>query len=144
MLKIEVLPDKIVYWKGFGVATGKITIGDFSESFNMCLDTWSLDDYKQQWVEAIERLKTHDTSCFINTFSDKERHLYYQIYHLYRFGNEIFVTWQYPPWKWVKKFSKNKPKFTIKTCYEYITPYESHSEDTGNPITTWKIEDIYK
>lgn len=45
--------------------SGEIIIGDYAEEFIISLDEWDIEQYKQQWKEGIERIKTHNSSCLI-------------------------------------------------------------------------------
>ncbi|MCL4229274.1 hypothetical protein KJZ61_01125, partial [Candidatus Dependentiae bacterium] len=31
----------------------------------LLFESWCLRDYKQQWAEALERLRTHKTTCLV-------------------------------------------------------------------------------
>jgi hypothetical protein len=71
--------------------TGRITIGNYSESIYVPLDLWSKEDYEQQWREGLERLRTHDTSCLIATIHDPKIRPYIDWWVLYRVGNTVYI-----------------------------------------------------
>jgi hypothetical protein len=39
-------------------ATGRITVGDFSESFHMDLSYWSIEEYERSWRDSIQVIST--------------------------------------------------------------------------------------
>jgi hypothetical protein len=45
--------------------TALITIGSYKHKFKLCISSWSMDDYRQQWKEGIARLKNHNASCLL-------------------------------------------------------------------------------
>ena len=61
---ISARPQKI---DGLLSCWGRIIIGDFSEQFLMSLGSWNMEEYKQQWREGIERIKTYPISCLITS-----------------------------------------------------------------------------
>lgn len=66
---IEVISKKPETINGKKYYRGKITIGDFWESIFMSFDNWTIEEYKQQWKDGLERIKTHDTSCLVVCFA---------------------------------------------------------------------------
>ena len=63
--KFEVISKKPEMVEGVMSYWGQITVGDFSEKFVIPLDSWTLDEYLQQWREGLEHLKNHNISCLV-------------------------------------------------------------------------------
>lgn len=139
ILKIEVLDKKIRKIKNNPFCIGIITIGDFYEKFFISLNTWSLNEYKKQWREGLERIKTHDSSCLVADISIRKRDVFMQIYYLYKIDNKIFVRYQMPYPKLFKKMSKGLPSFNINTCYQYVPSFKLKDND-GNTLETWEAD----
>lgn len=136
---IEVISDKPKRIDNELVYIGKITIGDFQEKFHMPLDSWTIDEYKQQWKEGLERIKTHDSSCLIVTMSKQKTDPFILIWVLYKVNNNIFIQNQLLVNEILKEISTDLPPYDEKTCYQYITPRETISED-GDKISEWQID----
>lgn len=137
---IEVLskkPEKINKKMAY---RGQITIGDFQETFIMLLDNWSVDEYKQQWREGLERIRTHDSSCLVASFGGSQENPWIELWTLYKENNNIFIHNQYLFFEIFQERSKGLPPFDAKTCYLYIiSPRETVSED-GRKISEWTID----
>ena len=86
---------------------GRITIGDFMERFWMPFDYWSLDRYKKQWKEGIERLRTHDSSCIVTSITQDKTGLYVSAWVLYKVNNNIIFQYHFLP----DKFYLTKKKW---------------------------------
>lgn len=139
ILKVEVKDSKIRKNKGYPFCRGEIIIGNFRESFYIMLDTWSLEQYKQQWKEGLTRIKTHDSSCIVASISTWKKEIYLQIYYLYKVDNKIFVQFQMPYAKLFKKMSKGLPPFNTQTCYQYVRPLKFKNEE-GTELETWEAD----
>ncbi|MHB9020196.1 MAG: hypothetical protein ACYC3G_05020 [Minisyncoccota bacterium] len=99
------------------------TIGDFKEEFYLSLDTWTLDEYKQQWKEGIERIKSHSTSCLVIN-NQKNKRMSVELWLLYKEGDKIFFQYQFMDPEIAKTL--NLPldfsKFNVQNCYQFIKP----------------------
>ena len=62
---IKILSKKPEKIDGLLSLWGQITIGNFTERFVIPLDSWSIDQYIQQWKEGLTHIKTHDVSCLV-------------------------------------------------------------------------------
>lgn len=141
-LKIEVLENKRKKIEGYSCYQGLITVGNFKESFYLRLNNWSLQDYKNQWKEGLERIKTHNSSCLIADIFFDQEDIYMQIYYLYKVGNKIFVQYQmYSPeiFKFLKTETLPFDPFNYENRYKNIPQFESHDEE-GNKIETWEVD----
>src|SRR3989344_8136127 len=70
---------------------GKIIIKDFWEILEIPVDYWTLDDYKRQWKEGIERLKTHDRSCLVASVQDPTKAPLINWWPLYKVDTSIYI-----------------------------------------------------
>jgi len=137
-------PKKI---EGFLYQLGKITIGNFTEKFLMSLDTWTVEEYKQQWKEGIERIRTHHTSCLVATIQNLEiGYPLIILWTLYKENNTVFVRNQILNIEIAKELNLpiNISDFNIKTCYQFINPRITDEnglsiDEDGNEISEWSV-----
>ncbi|MBA3537475.1 hypothetical protein H0X48_05785 [Candidatus Dependentiae bacterium] len=116
---IEVIREEIVVFEGVPCARGKITIGDFDERFGIALEYWTLEDYKRQWRDGLERINTHDKSCFVTYVQDPEKSPFLNWWNLYKVGNKIIIRNQIL----FAHLYSNKigdKRFTPNNCYDFL------------------------
>ena len=101
---------------------GRITIGDFSDRFWMALDYWSLNTYKEQWKEAIKRIKLEESSCFVSRITQSDKELYVGAWVLYKVGNKIIFQYHFYP---DEERKEQLPAFGLKTCFQHIRPWQT-------------------
>ena len=71
---------------------GQIEIGEnFKELLYMPLDWWTVDDYKKQWQEGLERLSDHVDSCLIASIHNPHVRRYVDCWNLYKIDKKIYV-----------------------------------------------------
>ena len=126
--------------KRYGVISveGEIQINDFKEYLYIPLDWWSIDDYTTQWKEAVERLKNYDRSCFVATIHNPNIRKYIEWWPMYKIGNQIHIQNNIILDDFYDELIGEKP-FTIKTCYDFIPKYRSHSEE-GYKLSEWVVD----
>lgn len=135
---IQIISDKPIKQEGELVYRGQITIGDFKESFIMPLDSWTIEEYKQQWREGLERIKTHNSSCLIATLSGLKRdYPFIILWALYKENDTIFIQNKLLFDEIFEQISQGLPPFNSKTCYLYLLPRKTTSS-SGNKISEWK------
>lgn len=78
-------------WDNKPFRYGRITIDDFTERVALNNNSWGIEDYKRQWREGIERLKTHDTSCLVTTASDMFRRPSMWIWAMYKENDTVYI-----------------------------------------------------
>jgi hypothetical protein len=137
---IEVISKKPKLINKHLQSKGRITIGDLQETFYMHINSWTVEEYQQQWKEALERIKTHDTSCLIVTASRLNKDPLIELWILYKENNSIFIQNHYLAGEVFQERAIGLPPFDIKTCYLYVPPRETISEDDGGKISEWKID----
>jgi hypothetical protein len=137
---IEVISKKPKIINKQLVYLGRITIEDLKETFYMPLNSWTIEEYKQQWKEGLERIKTHDSSCLIVTMSGLNKSPWIELWILYKENNTIFIQNQYLFGEVFQERAIGLPPYDAKTCYLYVPPRETISEDNGRKISEWKID----
>jgi len=116
----------------------EIRIKNYSKTYSMPVDTWSVEEYEQQWREGLERIKTHDTSCLIGAIQKGKPNSFINWWILYKEGNTVYIQQNLtfndtvPPGKLLENL-------TVQNCYSYITPREIVT-DGGAKRYEWKIK----
>jgi hypothetical protein len=115
---------------------GTIRIGDFTESFEVPVDLWSVADYKRQWQEGIGRfLAGTAPSCLVTGMRDPEQGVLITIWPLYvEHENNGAVVIQHK----TLFFRDIRMRFTGRNFYDLVGPREFMTED-GDPISEWVI-----
>ncbi|WP_405055941.1 hypothetical protein OG474_24730 [Kribbella sp. NBC_01505] len=74
-------------------AVGRIVVGEFSETFRMSLNFWSVSDYRRSWQRELRALVSDErgTSCLMSSITDPEYSNYLMCWPLYRSGEEVWV-----------------------------------------------------
>ncbi|MBA3954708.1 hypothetical protein H0X48_05315 [Candidatus Dependentiae bacterium] len=133
-IHIEIISQKIVIVDEIPCAKGKITIGDFEKRFNIALEYWSIDDYKRQWKEGLERIKTHDKSCLVYYVQDPSKLPYIGWWRMYKIDNKVYVRNSII----FTHLYKNKigdKRFTPETCYDFIS-----DRNPKEKVSEWIVE----
>lgn len=102
---------------------GQITIGTFKEKFVMPLDYWTLNDYKRQWQEGLERIRSHDNSCLVATVQDPNRFPLIDMWVIYKIKDKLFIQ-NHMLCNDVYKEVIGDNVFTPENCYNFILPQE--------------------
>jgi hypothetical protein len=119
---------------------GRITIDDFTETFRMPYDSWTIDEYQQQWKEGLERIKTHNSSCLIATLSGlKKNYPFILLWVLYKEKNVIYIQNKLLFDEIFEEISQGLPPFSAETCYLYFGSREIINED-GDKLSEWKTD----
>ena len=143
ILKMEVISKKPAKTRKDGsYYRGKITVGTFTERFYMYLNFWDLNDYKQQWREGLERIKTHDSYCLIADLIVIDHIINLQIYYLHKINNKILVMYQmYRPGIFKDLLNEPLPfnPFNTEERYKNLPPLRYKDED-GNNLETWEAD----
>ncbi len=128
--KIELVTKKPKKINGTWSHFGKITIGTFVERFQIPLDYWSIEEYIKQWEEGLNRIKAHDSSCFVSKVWSPESDPYVFMYVAYKVKKRIFF--QEHATLHMDVYEENLPPFDAQTCYLYVrerTPGRNKKED---------------
>lgn len=128
---------------GMPCCVGEIQINEFKETFDMPTEWWSVEDYKQQWLEGLERIKTHNSSCLVATIQDPTKAPWVNMWVLYKEHDVVYIQNFLLQGKLFIKDLKKMP-FTRETCYNFIDPRETLDSDGITKISEWSVnyEDI--
>ena len=136
IFSIKIIDEKIRECCGMPCCIGEIQIGEFKEDFEMPLEYWTIEDYKKQWKDGIERLNKNERSCLVAEVQDPEKAPWASLWVLYKEGDTVHVQNHVLRDKRFMKLIKKQP-FTLETCYNLITPREVISAGTGMEISEW-------
>ncbi len=108
----------------------------------LLFESWYLSDYKQQWAEALERLRIHKTTCLVTCYNNNVAQrgfpgvdtidIFKVINSKLLFQPQIFLSDEYI------KILKEK-EYTIQSCYDFIEPFETH-DDHGWELDYWSCD----
>ena len=133
---IKIIDEKVRESYDMPCCIGEIQIDDYKETFEMPLEYWTMDDYKRQWKEGIERLKEYDRSCLVAELQDPEKAPRAILWVLYKEGDIVYIRNNLLYSKRFIKMLKKQP-FTLETCYNFTHAREI--SDTDMPVSEWKI-----
>jgi CdiI N-terminal domain len=136
-LIMHIIDNKVKRRHKMPTMEGEIIIGDFQETFLISLEYWGIEDYKRQWAEGLDRIKIHEQSCLVSSVQDPTKAPWLNWWVLYKEGAKIFIQNQL----FVNELYKvtiGKSAFTPETCYKYISPRITHT-DEGEEISEWSI-----
>lgn len=139
-IDIRLVSDKRIYHNKIPYYKGQITIGSYSESFEISVKYWSREDYQRQWKEGLERIKTHDTSMLVTNVRNPERiptleSPAFERWALYKVNEKIFVR----PGILFNPFLDTLPykgPFTLETWPNFITPRRT----SNTKADEWSID----
>ena len=144
---IKVTTDKPEIIYGLPSYRGRITIGNFSERFIMPIDSWTLNDYIDQWQEAINKLKSCDRTCFVITAKTIEKNPLIELWVLFREHNKIYFQNNFLINDIAKEMDlPNLSDFSSATCYNYVEKKRHTLTESGTKISEWSIseEDFFE
>ncbi len=138
--KITIDPSTQTVENNCKMCFGKIYIGDdFTETIAPALDYWSIEDYEHQWQEALERIKTHDTSCLVASIQNPNIAPYLNWWVMYKEKNKIYIYNQQLAGNDVEDFLNNQA-FTTSSCYNFIPPKNVVNPNDGYDYSEWEID----
>ena len=78
---------------GSAEASGRIIIGDFTESFRVPLGFWDAADYRRSWRQAFQVLNAnpHSTSCLMTSMTDPRNSNFLVCWPMYREGEDVYI-----------------------------------------------------
>lgn len=136
---IQIIDEKISSVYGMPCCVGEININSFKETFDMPLEWWTINDYKQQWHTGLARIKTHPFSCLVTEIQDPTKTPRVSFWPLYKEGDKIFIQNHL---LFGKQFVKQLQKmpFTLETCYQFVGPREILADDNVTKISEWVVD----
>lgn len=137
--KVEIISKKPKKINNLLCFVGSITIDDFTERFNMPLNSWPIEWYLQQWREGLQRIETHDTSCLVATVQNLNTDPFVVMWVLYKKNNTVYIQNNLLINSIVNelKLPHLLHDFNPTTCYQFITKRETITE-TGEKISEWE------
>ncbi|MBA3954792.1 hypothetical protein H0X48_05740 [Candidatus Dependentiae bacterium] len=135
---IEVIREEVVVDEGIPCARGKITIDDFDERFDIALEYWTIEDYKKQWREGLERIKTHDKSCLVTYVQDPKKAPFIDWWNLYKIGNKVIIRNQMLFGENYQNRIGDNP-FNVENCYNFLVERRMPELDEPMPAE-WIID----
>ncbi len=131
---------KIYKEDGFSYALGKIYIGDdFSETIAPALNYWTMDDYRKQWKEGLERIKNYNTSCLVASIQNPETsNRLLNWWPIYKVGQKIYIQNELYMEEDYDQLMGDM-LFTPETCYDFIRPRVISSPE-GDEYSEWVID----
>ena len=116
-------------------------LGKIVYEYPIVLDSWSLNDYKQQWMGALERLKANKTSCLVICYTNITKRGFPGVitidvfkvlnskllFQLRDFSSDMYI-----------KILKEK-EYNMQSCYDFIMPFETHN-DHGWELQYWSCD----
>ncbi|WP_406158910.1 hypothetical protein OG298_16330 [Streptomyces sp. NBC_01005] len=111
---------------------GRVTVGDFSESFLMDLSFWMVADYSRSWERALRELEVSEnsTSCLISSITDPETANFIFCWPIYREGEAVRVQ------NSIIFLDGLEEEFNPQEPWRYVKARSLVDED-GNQISEW-------
>jgi hypothetical protein len=74
-------------------ATGRITVGDFAESFYMDLSYWSVEEYERSWRDSLQVIfgGEEGDSCLVASIANPESSSFIFCWPLYRRREDVVI-----------------------------------------------------
>jgi hypothetical protein len=113
-------------------AVGRITVGEFAETFHMDLSFWNVSDYRRSWKRALQVLAGDETavSCLISSITDPENSNFIFCWPLYRSGKDVYVQ------NSVIFLDELDGRFDPEQPWNFVGP-RCAIDDDGNRISEW-------
>jgi CdiI N-terminal domain len=116
-----------------GEASGRITIGDFTETFRVPLGFWDESDYRRSWRRAFEVLDgaADSTSCLMTSMTNPQASNFLVCWPMYRAGEDVYIqnAMIFPGETKAEDFDPAAP-------WLFVGPREETGDD-GNKISEW-------
>ena len=130
---VKVLNEPVEEVYGEPCRWGQININGSSERFQMPLTVWDINQYKQQWNQAIQRIVNGaDKDYLVIGLRDPWISDFISLFVLYRKGNEVFIQNQ------IILCEGNEEQIENMDLLDLVEERASHTED-GVEISEWKV-----
>jgi CdiI N-terminal domain len=113
-------------------ASGRIIIGDFTETFRVPLGFWGESDYRRSWQLAFEVLKADpsSTSCLMTSMTDPTNSNFLGCWPMYRQGEVVYIQ------NAIIFLDEIEGPFDPAAPWRYVGPRNQIDED-GNTVSEW-------
>ncbi|GEM_PF-1404596 len=116
--------------------------GKVAHERQLLFESWHLRDYKQQWAEALERLRTHKTTCLVICYNNNVAKgdfpgvntidIFKVINSKLLFQSRIFFSDEYIKMLKAKEYNE-------RSCYDFIMPFKTHNKH-GWELDYWSCD----
>lgn len=113
-------------------ASGRIVIGDFTETFRVPLGFWEESDYRRSWRRAFEVLDAdpHAKSCLMTSMTDPDSSNFLGCWPMYREGEDVYIQ------NAIIFLDEVEGDFDPAAPWSCVGPRQSIDED-GNKVSEW-------
>lgn len=117
---------------GSAEASGRIVIGDFTETFTVPLGFWDESDYRRSWRQAFEVLQAdmNSTSCLMTAMTDPGNSNFLICWPMYREGKKVYIQ------NALIFLDEIEGGFDPEAPWDFVGPRHLIDED-GNKISEW-------
>jgi hypothetical protein len=117
---------------GPAAASGRVIIGDFTETFRVPLGFWDESDYRRSWRRAFEVLNANPraTSCLMTSMTDPANSNFLTCWPMYREGEDVYIQ------NALIFLDEIEGDFEVAAPWNSVRPREEIDED-GNRISEW-------
>lgn len=137
-ISIKIIDRSTKIIKKIPYVIGEINIGDFSETFDMPIESWKIKDYEQQWQAGLDRLKDHDKSCLVTEAFNLNLSPLINWWLIYKENNMLYIRNHVLFQEYYEDTIGNKP-FTPETCFNFIGPKTPNYLEDGRQVSEWVI-----
>jgi hypothetical protein len=112
--------------------TGRIVVGDFTETFRVPLGFWNEFDYRRSWRQAFEVLNAspNSTSCLMTSMTDPGNSNFLACWPMYREGDYVYIQ------NAIIFLDEIEGAFDPEAPWNYVDSRQRIDED-GNKISEW-------
>jgi hypothetical protein len=113
-------------------ASGRIVIGDFTETFRVPLGYWNESDYRRSWRQAFDVLNAdqRSMSCLMTSMTDPGNSNFLVCWPMYREGENVYIQ------NAIIFVDEIREAFDPAAPWDFIRPRQVIDED-GNKISEW-------
>jgi hypothetical protein len=117
---------------GSAEASGRIVIGDFTETFKIPLGFWDESDYHRSWRQAFQVLNANprSTSCLMTSMTDPNNSNFLVCWPMYREDEDVYIQ------NAIIFLDEIEGAFDPAAPWDYVGPRHGIDED-GNKISEW-------
>lgn len=131
-IELQSPPESEGEYDGSVQASGRIIIGDFTETFRVPLGFWDESDYRRSWRKAFEVLNAspHSTSCLMTSMTDPRNSNFLICWPMYRASEYVYIQNK------IIFLDEIEEEFDPAAPWDLIGPRHGIDED-GNKISEW-------
>jgi hypothetical protein len=123
---IKITDDTVNNLYRLPVVMGLTCIGSYTQKYKIPINYWSINDYKEQWQEGINRLQNYPSSCLITRISEPMGTIGRWL--LYKRDDKIIFYYDYFYGVYYSEEIGEDTLLTKKNCYDFIPDEQAHLE----------------